>query len=431
MNVDRDPGTPGPVTVDASRVATVRRHNLGLLLRLLRDHGARSRSEITTQTDLPKATVSSLVAELVERGLVREGAADRSKGVGRPGQSLAVDGLSLCALGLEINADYISVAALDLRGTEVHAARVAVDVRELTADAGLDVVAEVIRRTVTVVAARGVEVIGVCLAAPGVVDARSGTVVFAPNLGWRDVQVTRYLGERLGPALPEVRVDNDARLASVAEHARFAARGVTELLLLTGEAGVAAGVITGGRLLRGHAGLAGEIGHAALGVPGRRCRCGRTGCWETAVGLDALLRRAADADDPVRDPSRDLEERMSDILRRARSGDARTLGALHETAGSVAHGVGILADVLNPEVIVLGGYFAFFGDYFEPAVRRRLDERAMLPAFPRTEVVRSGTGFSAAALGAARSVLDTVYEDPTLVGAAAHSPQRTTDALPR
>ncbi|MFF0725924.1 ROK family protein [Streptomyces sp. NPDC004134] len=415
MKVSGGPKTT--VTVDASKIATVRRNNLGLVLRLLRDHGARSRAQIAAESGLPKATVTSLIGELVERGLVREGAADRSKGVGRPGQSLEVAGSAICALGLEVNADYIGVVALDLRGTEVFTTRVAVDVRELSADAALDALARVIREAAAAVAAQGVQVIGMCLATPGVVDAEAGTVVFAPNIGWQDVHVPRRLGERLPAALPAVQVDNDARLAAVAEHARYAARGVSELLLLTGEAGVAGSVITRGRLLRGNASLAGEIGHAALGIPGRQCRCGRTGCWETVVGLGALLERVADEGDPVRDAAGDLEERMSDVLARARAGDPRTLAALEETAASAAHGVSILADILNPEIIVLGGYFAFFGDYFVPVVKQRLDERAMLPTFPGIEVVRSPMGFSAAALGAARFVLDSVFQDPTLVDA--------------
>ncbi|MFF2846193.1 ROK family protein [Streptomyces sp. NPDC058001] len=405
------------VTVDASKVATVRRTNLGLLLRLLRDHGARSRSQIAMESGLPKATVSSLIGELVERGLAREGAADRSKGVGRPGQSIEVDGHSICALGLEINADYISALALDLQGTEIFRTRRAVDVRELGPEPAMDAIAQLIQEGTAAVGAQGVRVMRMCLATPGVVDAETGTVVFAPNIGWRGTPVTEGLRARLGPSAPDLWVENDARLASVAEHARLATRGVTDLVLLTGEAGVASGIITHGRPLRGHAGLAGEIGHAALGLSDQPCPCGRVGCWETVVGLGALLSRVADAGDPVRDPARDLEERMADVLRRAEGGDERTLRALAETAGSLAHGVSILADVLNPQVLVLGGYFAYFGDYFIPAVRERLDARVMLPSFPMIEVTRSPLGFSAAAFGAAQSALDAVFQDPTLVEA--------------
>ncbi|MCL7380538.1 ROK family transcriptional regulator [Streptomyces sp. 35G-GA-8] len=409
----------GTVSIDASKVATVRRTNLGLILQLLRDHGARSRSRIAAESGLPKATVSSLIAELVERGLVREGEADRSKGVGRPGQTVGLDGTAICALGLEIDADYIGVLALDLQGTEIHRDRVALDVRGQSPEAALGTVADVIREGLAAVQARGVRPVGICLATPGVVDAGEGTVVFAPNIGWRDVPVRAWLRERLGPGVLEVDVDNDARLSTVAEHAQFAHQHVTDLLLLTGESGVAGGVITNGRLLRGHAGLAGEIGHASLGPSDEPCPCGRTGCWETVVGLGALLRRVADAGDPVRDASRDLEERMADVMRRAQDGDERTLGALGDIAQSLAHGVSILADILNPQVIALGGYFAYFGDYFVPAVEERLESRMMLSVFPHIEVTRSRLGFSAAAYGAARFALGAVFQDPTRVDAPA------------
>src|SRR6201991_352493 len=95
----------------------LRRHNLAMVLRDLRDHGPRSRARIAADTGLNKATVSSLVAELAVLGLVRDGDVERGGGVGRPGQTVEIDG-RVCGLGAEVNVDYVAVLVLDLRGDE-------------------------------------------------------------------------------------------------------------------------------------------------------------------------------------------------------------------------------------------------------------------------------------------------------------------------
>jgi predicted NBD/HSP70 family sugar kinase len=406
---------PATVSIDANRVASVRRTNLGLILRLLRDHGARSRSQIAVETGLPKATISTLIAELVERGLVREGEIARGRGIGRPGQTVELDGRGLAGLGVEISSNYLKAVALDAQGSTVYQAQQALDIRGLDAEHALDAVAQLIRQGVDELTGRGIQPIKVCLASPGVVDAEHGTVIFAPNIGWRDVAVVKRLRQRLGTSVRELLVENDARLASLAEHAEFGRHNISDLLLLTGETGVAGGVIANGKLLRGYAGLAGEIGHAPLGPADASCPCGRKGCWETVVGLRAMLRHVADDDDPVRDSTRKLEERLAELVQRAEAGDIRTLRGLDAVAAALGHGLSILSDVVNPEVIVLGGYFSFFADYFIPSVQDRLDGRVMVPSLPASKVIRSTLGFDAASYGAARLALDLLFQDPTRV----------------
>ena len=122
-----------------------------------------------------------------------------------------------------------------------------------------------------------------------------------------------------------------------------------DLVYLTGEVGVGGGVIVAGQLLRGAGGLSGEVGHTALGDPDAVCGCGRRGCWETVVGLSALLREAADPDDPVHDPARDLETRLAEIARRADAGDARTLAALQKVGTGLGTGAAVLINLFNPQ----------------------------------------------------------------------------------
>ncbi|MCM2416817.1 ROK family transcriptional regulator [Streptomyces sp. RKAG293] len=410
----RDRPAADEVSVEANHVASVRRSNLGAILRLLRDHGARSRSQIGRETGLPKATVSALVLELLDRRLVREAGFTASRGIGRPSQQVELDGRGVCGLGVEISSTYVRAVALDLPGKTVFRAEKPLDVGRMPVEQVMDTTAELIQSCLNDTADRQIDLLRVVVATPGVVDVEKGIVRFAANLGWHDVPVTSMLRQRLGRPTPAIEVENDARAASVAELAQYARDGVTDLLLLTGERGVGGGIIANGRLLRGSAGFAGEIGHTPLGPPDVACVCGRHGCWETQVGMQALLDQAADADDPVRDALRPIEERLDELYARAQAGDARVLDALHQVSASLCKGLEVLSDVLNPRVIVLGGYFARFAEYLIPALQRRFDERALIhPVVPQTAVVPSKLGFGAASLGAAGLALQPVFRDPT------------------
>jgi len=393
--------------------ASIRRTNLGLVLRLLRDSGARSRARIATDTGLPKATISTLISELVEHGLVVEGELERDGAIGRPGHAVEVDGRAICGIGVEINVDYLSVIALNLRGDLTAEDRVAIDVRQAGPEAVLDAVGRLVRTTIDTLSANGIRSLGVTIAAPGMIDLASGTVSYASNIGWRNVAVVDGLRRRLGASAPPVRLENDAKLGAVAEYLSASAAGIHDLLYLTGETGVGAGIIAGGRLLRGVAGFAGEVGHLPLGpADGPRCACGRVGCWETVVGLGALLRFAADPDDMVCDPSVDLVQRLVELRRRADAGDERTLAALERIADGLGPGLVLLLDLLNPRRAVLGGYFAHFGDYLVDRVRRQVWASVIAPDAGGCEIGLSTLGFTAAARGGACLALDAVYEDP-------------------
>ncbi|WSP43014.1 ROK family protein [Streptomyces sp. NBC_01244] len=232
---------------------------------------------------------------------------------------------------------------------------------------------------------------------------------------------------RLGRGAPALRrLENDAKLGSVAEYLEASAAGIHDLIYVTGETGVGGGIISGGRLHRGASGFAGEIGHMPLDPGGALCACGRRGCWETMVGLTALLRHAAGPGDPVHDPSLDLEARLTDLQARAAAGDARTLEALDRVADGLGLGLALLADVLNPRAVVLGGYFTYFGDRLAPRVERLMAERVMAPDTGGCRLLLSTLGFTAPARGGALLALDPVYEDPAQTVATATGPESPT-----
>jgi predicted NBD/HSP70 family sugar kinase len=404
------PGGPGPADQ-----ATVRRSNLGLVLRHLRAAGPRSRARIAQDTGLNKATVSSLVAELMARGLVTEGELERDGAVGRPGLIVELAGGGACGIGVELNVDYLACLVLDLRGEVLAERRVAHDVPALGPERTLDEVAHLVDDAVAAVRPAGAVPVGLTVAVPGLVDTSSGVVTLAPNIDWHDVPVVAGLRARLADPPFPVRAENDANLSAIAEWALGPEAHTPDLVYLTGEVGVGGGVIIDGRLLRGASGFTGEIGHVPLGDPARLCGCGRRGCWETAVGLASLLRAAADADDPVHDPERDLVARLAEIERRAVAGDARTLAALHHVGVALGTGAALMINVFNPQVVVLGGYFAVLGRFLLGPLTEELRARVFGPGLAGARVVCSELGFTAAVRGGAHVALEAVFADPTLV----------------
>jgi predicted NBD/HSP70 family sugar kinase len=153
----------------------------------------------------------------------------------------------------------------------------------------------------------------------------------------------------------------------------------------------------------------------AIAEPLHLCGCGRRGCWETAVGLAALLRLIAEPGDEVADPAVDLEMRLGEIRRRAELGDRRTLRGLESVGQSLGLGASILIHVVNPRVLVLGGYFTILGDFVLDAMFAELERRVVTPGRGDCEVVLSALGFTAAGRGGASVALEAVLNDPTSV----------------
>ncbi|WP_210438284.1 ROK family protein [Nocardioides xinjiangensis] len=399
---------------------TVRRANLSLLLRSLREDGPRSRARLASDLGLNKATVSSLVGELLERGLVREGSAERGA-VGRPGTIVEIDGAGAYGLGAEINVHHVSTRAVDLAGVVVSERRTSVDTRGLEPDEVIDRLVELLQGTLADLADLGGTPVSAVVGVAGLVDHDRGTVPVAANLGWQDVALAGLLRSKLSDPGYRLEVANEANLAAVAE----ATPGDPErrdILVLHGEVGIGGGIVADGRPFPGRRGYAGEFGHMTVDRDGDRCGCGRTGCWETVIGLSRLIELAAEGeDDLLRSPLLDLEGKVGEITRRAAAGDERTLAALREIGRWVGIGAALLTNVLNPGMIVLSGYLGEVGEWIRDEVEAELATGVLAPGAGGTRIGLSTLGFSAAVHGAAAVAIDHVYDDPTLVPRVGHA----------
>ncbi len=361
----------------------LRRSNTGAVLRALRELGPSTRAELAKHTGLAKATVGVIVADLeAARAVAEEGSRPGVRG--RPGRPVVLRGDRFVSLGLELNVDYVSAVVLDLAGGVVtstsRSGGTSDDLRDLARSA-LD---EHVGPDSTLV--------GATLAVPGLVRGDNRTVAWAPNLrvAWEE------LAAALGSLVPgqQVEVSNDANCAAYAEAHHGAARGAAHALYLTGTVGIGAGIVQDGELVRGGAGFAGEVGHMPVGDSTALCGCGRRGCWEASIGLHAML--AAVGMPELATPLLTAES----VAERAAT-DAGVRAGLERVGRDVGLGIAMLSTVLDPEVVVLGGYFAPLGDLVLESARRTLDERLASAVQVRPDLRTSTLGIQAAALGAA------------------------------
>lgn len=383
------------------RSETVRRSNLAAITRCLHELGPQSRSELVAATGLTRSAIRGLVGELAMAGLVVEEPAIPHGTPGRPSPVVRLVPAGAVVLGIEILVDSVAAAIVGLGGEVLDEVRIDRARGHLTVD---HVARDLAGLTGPMRASAGNALVGVGVAVAGVVRHEDGLVEMAPNLGWRDVPLGARLADLLDLGVP-VAVANEADLGMLAEHRRGAAVGVDDVVFISGEVGVGGGVLSGGHLLRGAAGYAGEIGHMPLNPGGTPCRCGSTGCWETLVGEGALLAIAGLPPDAGR-PGVDT------VLGDALAGGATASAALEHVGRWLGIGLAGLVNLFNPELIVLGGMHGRILPAVRPFVEAEVERRALPASRSMVRIVPSGLGQDAPLLGAAELAFEPLLSDP-------------------
>ncbi|WP_432457547.1 ROK family protein [Cellulomonas iranensis] len=376
----------------------LRRRNLAAVLQAVHLRDGSTRADLTRETGLHRSTVRALVAELVRAGTVTEDLPAPSGGVGRPSPRVrATDATRVLTLHPELDATH--GALVGLGGRVLAHARVPHEAPPRPDDV-LAAARELRDRLAPTGPLRGVGV-----AAPGLVDRRTGTVVVAPHLGWRDVP----LGPLLAAALDApVAVDNDANCGVVAEALFGAGRGARAVVYLNGGAsGIGGSAADGGVLTVGAHGFGGEIGHTLVRSDGRPCHCGADGCLETEVSRARLLAALGDV------PASELEPTLARVVAAPPS---TALAEIDRQLGYLGVALRTVVNVLNPERIVLGGFLAALVRTRGTAALDAHLARALPGARDDARVVTAELGADLLAVGAAQLVLRDVLADPLSTG---------------
>ncbi|HTV10412.1 MAG TPA: ROK family transcriptional regulator [Acidimicrobiales bacterium] len=339
--------------------------NRNLVFNVLRT-GAVSRADVARATGLSPATVSAIVTDLIENGLVSEVGHGKSRG-GRPPLVLRLNDERNYAVGLKFVPDGIFLVVTDIRAEVTFSEKVEIDWAPVTREGTLgakgsgsgsvlDHICLGIESSAHKAGVGMENIRGVGIALPGLVDSETGTCRYSLSFSWSDVPVSAPIARRLGrPVL----ADNDINALTVAEQWFGRGRGVDDFVVIFAGNDVGAGIVVAGNVYRGAGGAAGEIGHLPLLGEAQLCRCGRRGCLEAVSSDEAVKRYVAEAlaaggrsTLAGRGPS---QLSVAEVGRAAEAGDAVARGAIERAGRMLGLGIASMVNMLNPRLVILAG----------------------------------------------------------------------------
>jgi N-acetylglucosamine repressor len=366
---------------------TSREINRQIVLNLVRANQPISRADLARTMGVRRGSVSLIVNDLLESGLIVEGATAKTDR-GRKPTFLYIDTRRRTVIAVDVRASQTFVMLADLLGKPLSGvtrfptdrdpkqliATLASRVRGMLDDHGGPSACE-----------------GMGVAVPGMIEHATMRVLHAPQLGWRNVDLREPLAAAIG--LP-VQIENSGRACALAQqwamHSTASAGSPAggDLIFVTVSDGLGLGVIIHGELLRGRHNVAGEFGHVPLSMNGPRCSCGALGCWEAFVSNRATLARyfgrAAESTDPV--PAAEQDFTIEDLIARARGGDSKARAAIQATGRYLGAGLVSVVTVFDPARVYVGGEITAAWDLIEADVRAALVERALTPAAAAMEI---------------------------------------------
>lgn len=381
----------------------MREINRSIVLDIIRKGGRVSRTDLARRSALTKPTVSAIVEDLLARGIVQEVGYGKAVGSGgRRARLLEFNDASAAYLGLRFGVSTTSVGVADARG-ELRATH---EVATLTGDPErslaralglIDQVLEEAKLPRQVLRSIGVTV-------PGLVTHGSGVVELAPNLGWERVPLRDMVQQALG--LPAV-VNNVTNAGALAEGRVGAARGVRSYVWVYVGTGIGAGIVIDGRVFNGHKGYSGEIGHCPVVPDGPKCTCGLRGCLEVvasgwAIGRAAELAVKAGESELLAAHAGPLDARA--VGEAAHAGDPAARRILADIGTYLGMGISTLVNLLDPELVVLGGGVMSAIDHIIDAARASVAKHTLRGE--RVPIVPSLLGDHFGLLGAVLSAMD-------------------------
>jgi predicted NBD/HSP70 family sugar kinase len=373
-----------PHDFKVARRGTSRAINRQIALNLIRAHQPISRADLARLMNVRRGVASLLVSELLEEGLIFEGAVGEAVGRGRRPTFLYIDTRQRCIVGVDVRASRTYIMITDLMGHQIGA------VSSFQTNRDHDVLIQDLARRIKQLLADYKEIgscAGVGVVVPGMVDLAAGRVLHAPTLAWRDVNLRDPLAAAIG--FP-VHIENSGKACALAQlwATRSDVLTAGHSVFVSVSDGVGTGIVVNGELMRGRHNTAGEFGHVPLSIDGPRCSCGATGCWEAYISNIATLSRYFGRDLAEPGP-RDVDAStftVEDLIARARAGDAKALAAINSTARYLGLGLASIINAIDPARVYVGGEITTAWSLIEPIVRSALRERTLTEFGGMTEV---------------------------------------------
>lgn len=378
-----------------ARPNTIRDINKQIVLNYVRDYAPISRADIARETELHRSTVSVIIEELLNSGLIEEIGVGESSGGRRPTLFKLKTGVPF-AIGIDLTPRTTTIAVADLAGQvmEKETFSTSPDVDFMTQQ-----IVDRTKRVLDRFESYGLEV---GMSVPGLVDQRSGQIFHVPYFDWRDWDIVKKLEKGTGA---KVTVENDANATALAElwfgQEKLSKTG-TFVMVLVGE-GIGTGIIFDGQVFRGEKGAGGEFGHMIAGSDAPvECSCGSRECWEAYASEKAIIARYKThlKTDDLKQNNMDIR----DLVELAVNGEKHAVESLRETAHYLGNGISNLIVGLSPQVVIVSGKITKAWDLFSDELRRVAD-RNLLAGLPQATLMPSSLGDSPTLIGAFGLVL--------------------------
>ena len=377
-----------------------KQHNRDLVLKTIFDNTSISRAEIARLTKLTRATVSDMVASLLEEGLVEEVGYGESIGGKAPILlSLVADARYL--IGLNLAQDKFIGSVVNLRGEIKETVEFPID--DIDGEQALQLVYWILDQLAD---NHWQPLVGIGVGTPGLVNTQEGVVINAVNLDWQDLPLAHLLESRYN--LP-VTVLNDSQATAIGE---FVYGGnhpfESNLIVVTVKHGIGAGILVNGRLFQGDGGGAGEIGHVVVQEDGALCRCGKRGCLESIASARAVLQRAVALAPEYSDSTlaKNLQDISLDAIRAAwGENDPLARRVMSDAAHYLGISMASLVGALNIQKIVLSGDLTMFGESWLGSVQEAMAQASLARMAQDTQLELGALEFKACILGASAFML--------------------------
>jgi predicted NBD/HSP70 family sugar kinase len=373
-----------PRAMDRADLDHAQPQNRHRILQAVRLHGPLARVDLGTIVALSPASVSSITGELMRDGLIREvPGTDAERGRGRPKVLIELTPTAACMVAVKLSINRIEVTLGDFAGGIGKVTTRALNTLELSADALIAVLGEMIAGCIAAIPSDFGPLAGIGLAVQGLVH-KNETLVWSPALSVRNVNIAGPLAARFN--LP-VTAMNDADCIALSIRHRAELQAVENLAVVMLGTGIGMGLIIGGRLHSASSGAGAEFGHTKYQIDGPLCHCGRRGCIESFVGDYALYRDARSMLDlPNTDALHPSEEQMQALVDLAESGHPVATSLFQQAGRALGYGLSNLIALIGPDLVLITGSGVRGYGQMESEMRRSLDEALVDTLLAQTEI---------------------------------------------
>ena len=320
----------------------IKKLNKSMVLQILRKKGPISRASIARLTSMSPTSISRIVLELSNIGLVNE-TEPYSEGLGRKATLLSICPDSIVTIGVHLDRDIIRIGIVNFVGQIIVEQEFQYDMLKHSVEEVSDKLAYIIINAIKELKINSTKIIGVGIGMPGIIDTKNGKVIFSVQLGWKNIDFVELIKKRINM---ETIIDNEVKLKALAESIYGVAKNSQKIALISIGSGVGSALVMEGHVLRGKSNIAGEVGHTIVDPDGMLCECGRRGCLQTYIAESALLAEANKVH---------KINNIGEIFECAANGENWAISILERAAMYIAILINNVACMYSPDTIILSG----------------------------------------------------------------------------